>query len=58
MNQEEFLLQSESTHSRGNVGFSKESHHPGFWIVSYGQTLIEKRIINKRRWGKGGGGFS
>jgi hypothetical protein len=34
--------------------FSRELYHPGFWIVSYQQSLVARRIIHKLRGGEVG----
>jgi hypothetical protein len=32
-------------------GREREKYHPGFWIVSYGQTVMEGMIIHELRCG-------
>jgi hypothetical protein len=60
-----FYCRVKATHLRGECRLLRESHLPGFWMTSYGQTSVEERITHKVREERGevknsmnGSGFS
>jgi hypothetical protein len=49
----EFYYRHKYTLKRGCRLFKRDSYYPGFWTVSYGQTLIKERIIHELRQVRG-----